>query len=111
AIDCGVSSDESDSKNTRSPTLTTKSCALPGAALPAPRPAFAPFIAFGLLAHAARDRPAAIIAANVAPRMKRVRFVIFPCLLLPHDRTCIRSNGRSLSERSVNLDERLPRPR
>ena len=31
-----MSSDESDSKNTRSPTLTTKSCWLPGAALPRP---------------------------------------------------------------------------
>src|SRR5476651_2673760 len=35
ARDCGVSSDESVSKNTRSPTLTTKSCWLPGVAWPA----------------------------------------------------------------------------
>ena len=32
---CGVSSVESLSKNTRSPTLTTKSCWLPGVAAPA----------------------------------------------------------------------------
>ena len=44
------------------------------------------FIAFGLLAQAASESPATIMAANFAPRMKRITVVIFPCLLLPHDR-------------------------
>src|SRR5215813_520290 len=71
AIDCDVSSDESDSKNTRSPTLTTKSCWLPGGALP---PACG---SFGLFAQADAARARARNPASFAARTARtMTFVI-----------------------------------
>src|SRR5262245_18967420 len=62
AIDCGVSSVESDSKNTRSPTLTTKSCWLPGAALPAPAVGSPCLLAQPAAASARTKKPASLAA-------------------------------------------------
>src|SRR5262249_32562028 len=72
ARDCGVRSDESDSKKTRSPTFTTKSCWLPGGAAPAP-PTPAPS-SFTLLAQAAAASAATRATANLAVRTRRMTF-------------------------------------
>src|SRR3954447_21435988 len=62
----GVRSVESDSKKTRSPTLTTKSCVLPGvAAPPAPKPVEA---VSSVLAQAAMLKAATTASANLRPR-------------------------------------------
>src|SRR3954451_23646743 len=65
--DCDVSSVESDSKKTRSPTFTTKSCWLPGAA----EPAEAKESLACLLAQADRASPA--IKAATTPAVRNLR--------------------------------------
>src|SRR5262249_2375632 len=99
-----------------SPTLTTKSCWLPGAA-DIPAPARSLF----LLAQAAMVTPAATAAANFVPRTRRMT-VCIPVLLLASTQMTHRQpqpvvslpSGlavRSLNERSVNLDGAFPRSR
>jgi len=85
--------------------LTTKSCWLPGVA----ELAIAPSAPRFLFAQAPIDNATASTAASFNPWRIRVWcFIREP----PRSRfsTVIRSTGRGLSERSVNLDEVLPEP-
>src|SRR3984893_3344303 len=88
ATDCDVSSVESDSKKTRSPTLTTKSCWLPGVAIPAAWETSAVF------AHPPMPRATARAPASAAHWMARpTAFVIPVPPLLPRYRTGCRSSS------------------
>src|SRR5262249_15957085 len=85
---CGVSPDQFEFKNTRSRPLTTKSCWLPGGAVPTPACAGS----FGLLAQPATSVTSSSNPANFAARMTLMTFAIPVPPLLRRYRTCRRSS-------------------
>src|SRR5262249_1573266 len=105
--DCCVSSVESVSKKTRSPTLTTKSCWLPGTAALA-LASEGLLGSRGFLAQPAIAIAVAMKPTNFAARAKRLIFLIpeppFSLLDVPHGLA-----GAWLSKASVNLDGGLHR--
>ena len=96
------------SKNTRSPTLTTKSCWLPGAATPAEARESLPC----LLAQADSASPAISAATTPAATKFTQHTGHAGASILEHfaGPTAPDLAGGSLSERSINLDEALSRP-